>query len=74
MAELDPLMESVLRKQKPSGDIGPLMESVMRKDRRKAEGYVMQQFLDKDLAERRAKMGETTGLGDILTFMPAAAA
>ena len=38
---------------------------------RRREGARAAKFRSDDLAERRAKMGETTGLGDLLTFLPA---
>lgn len=41
---------------------------------RKAAGDRMQKFINEDLAERKAKQGETTGFGDLLTFQPAARA
>lgn len=50
------------------------MEEVLRKDGKKISAAGIKRFLDERQAERTAKLGESTGLGDLLTFMPAAQA
>lgn len=60
MAELNQLLESVLRK-----------DPAREKSRQAAK---VKEFLDRLGDERTAKLGESTGLGDLLTFMPGAAA
>ena len=60
MAELNPLLEATLRK-----------DPAKEKYRKAAE---IRNFLESRGAERTAKLGESTGLGDLFTFMPAAGA
>ena len=48
-----------------------LLEKVLRKDPEKTRrGQEVSKFLAERAAERTAKMGETTGVGDILTLLP----
>ena len=69
MAEIDPLLEDVLRRG--GREKSWLQEETLKKIRRKAD---VENFLSSRAAERTAKLGESTGLGDLLTFLPATSA
>ena len=65
--DLSPLLEDSLRR----GDIGS--EWVREQARNSAKRrFDVENFLARTGAERTAKLGESTGLGDLLTFLPAA--
>ena len=69
MAEIDPLLEDVLRRG--GREKSWLQEEARKQFRRKAD---VERFLAGTDAERRAKLSETLGINDLLTFLPATAA
>lgn len=67
--DISPLLEQTLRR----GELGP--EWIREQARNSAKRrFDVESFLARTGAEREAKLGESTGLGDLLTFLPAASA